>query len=469
MNEDETTLSISNRSALHPDADRPRRSLRVWLFHPRVVSSFLVALLLAGAPIAYRGWRISQVPDIELPYDTQPILDLVVPDEDNAWIEFRKAAAVVVPMDDLLREVFSRSVIDDREPIPPAIFDWAAKNQAALEFWKQATAKSDAQYVTAKEFDPYWYHGPAIVLHNEMYEAIRTIHDAAAVETIRLINQGQVEEAWDLCRMQFQATNLDRKHGGYGQGFMTMGTSNRARECVMRWMQSEQVSEVQLNRTLEELRNELRPRPWLVDAIRIRGIALNRLEEAVKASPRDFISKHSRRFARLVLFLNGEPVVGKRVQKLEVANFLQGCDLPPRDRPPFSRWPHVFDVSVEAGQKCVTAQELGEWGFASVIEPHSLVRYAWYELDLWDREQLGHEMLITAVAAEIFKRRNGEYPETLDQLVPEFLAEIPDNTFQTVPTPIVYRRDSAGAELSAQEQRGLNRLSIQLGKKRSKD
>lgn len=440
-----------------------RRDFRARLFRPRVILLLVTIFLIAVAPVAHRGWRISQVPDIELPYDPQPILDLVVRDEDNAWVEFRQAVTLVVPMDKALQDDLTRAWKEDWAPIPPSLLEWSTTNRAALEVWKRGVKKPDALYMQAKDFDPYR-------VQPGLFTEMRLIHRAAEIETMRLLDEDRFDEAWDLCRMQFRAANLIRRHGEYYQGLGGVGLSNLPRRCAARWIQSERLSIEHLQQALDELRNDLRPEAWLADAIRFHGIKLHLLDAAVQASPKAWVNPYVRGPIRATLFLTGEPVVGRRVQKLEIANFVQCCELPLRSRPKFTKWPHIFDVGVDTGTRRITAVELGEWTQSSIIEASSHVRGATNALDLSDREKLAHELLITAVVVEIFKRKHGDYPESLSQLVPEFLPCVPDNTFAAIPTPIDYLRGSpdmeSRVELRAPNPKGaMFDLVVPLGKK----
>jgi hypothetical protein len=47
----------------------------------------------------------------------------------------------------------------------------------------------------------------------------------------------------------------------------------------------------------------------------------------------------------------------------------------------------------------------------------------------------------TAFALAAYRADHGDYPETLDELVPKYVDEIPDDIFAEKPTPIRYRRE----------------------------
>jgi hypothetical protein len=58
-----------------------------------------------------------------------------------------------------------------------------------------------------------------------------------------------------------------------------------------------------------------------------------------------------------------------------------------------------------------------------------------------DRTELAARMDQTACALTIYRAAHGQYPRTLGQLVPDYVAEIPDDVFTDKPTPIRYRRE----------------------------
>ncbi len=57
-----------------------------------------------------------------------------------------------------------------------------------------------------------------------------------------------------------------------------------------------------------------------------------------------------------------------------------------------------------------------------------------------ERSNLGRQMEQVAFALAAYRADRGQYPETLDALVPNYIAEAPDDTFAEKPTPIRYER-----------------------------
>jgi hypothetical protein len=304
--------------------------------------------------------------------------------------------------------------------------------------------------------------------------ALREIIDAATLETSQLLKLGRTQDAWSLCRAQIRASDLYRRHGNFELAEFSGTSMTVSRGSVVEWIQSEHVSVAQLRQAQHELQHSLRPKPWIKELVQLDGATLLRIDEEFRTDPEYCIDQVTSLPASVELFIRGEPTIDKRVRKLAIANFLQGCDGPPRSRPRVIGKLKLFDLTIHSAQASVTVSEIERCAQCSSLTlgetyPDATIS-KWWMLYSSDREQLLHELLMAATAVEAFKRQTGSYPETLDELVPEFLSELPENILALVPTSIVYRRHSGGAELSAKDElHGLDERMIQLGKKRSKD
>lgn len=62
-----------------------------------------------------------------------------------------------------------------------------------------------------------------------------------------------------------------------------------------------------------------------------------------------------------------------------------------------------------------------------------------------DREAAQDTVLLTVLALELFAREHGHYPEKLEELVPDFLPTVPEDSHAPPKTPLRYRRDAGGA------------------------
>ena len=60
------------------------------------------------------------------------------------------------------------------------------------------------------------------------------------------------------------------------------------------------------------------------------------------------------------------------------------------------------------------------------------------------RDDARHAALDVALASQQYQRIHGEFPESIEQLVPKFLDSIPIDPMDAASTPLRYRRESDG-------------------------
>ncbi len=80
------------------DSSRKPRWVRGVLFflRPKVGIPLVLVGLLVVTPFLYRGYQLSQVPDIGDPFDVAAFSKLHVPNQRNAFVEYGKAGKLYV-------------------------------------------------------------------------------------------------------------------------------------------------------------------------------------------------------------------------------------------------------------------------------------------------------------------------------------------------------------------------------------
>jgi len=78
--------------------------------------------------------------------------------------------------------------------------------------------------------------------------------------------------------------------------------------------------------------------------------------------------------------------------------------------------------------------------------------YSLYSLEAMDRERAIQAILETCLAVELFRRRHGGYPQSLADLIPEFVSEIPRDPFgSTSSDRLLMLHREAGEDVSLDE------------------
>jgi len=70
----------------------PRKSLFSRLPSWKIWVPVLVVITLVGVPLLYRWSQLRGIPDIGDPFDVRTFTEVVVPDEENAFVEYQLAA-----------------------------------------------------------------------------------------------------------------------------------------------------------------------------------------------------------------------------------------------------------------------------------------------------------------------------------------------------------------------------------------
>jgi hypothetical protein len=231
-----------------------------WWMRPKVLIVGLVLLLIITAPLGYRGYRISQVPLIDEPFDTQALLEFEVPYEDNARDEYLKAMrAYVEPKSDARErwdhgfyEIQLRGWVQASE----SVRQWLADNRPALEHWKRGTAKQDLQYFRiGSDTDD------AI---NELASGLPTadnLGQLACLESTRLQAEGNTGAAWDWLLINHRASHHFSRHGTFSDAFESSRLLDITAKSIARWVQHRDVDPHQLRRAMADISEEDSRRP----------------------------------------------------------------------------------------------------------------------------------------------------------------------------------------------------------------
>ena len=76
---------------------RWKRGLLI-LLNPKVGIPLAIALLVLSGPFVYRSHQLSGLPDPGDPFDVEAFGTVEISDDENAYVEYRAAAALIVPL-----------------------------------------------------------------------------------------------------------------------------------------------------------------------------------------------------------------------------------------------------------------------------------------------------------------------------------------------------------------------------------
>lgn len=399
----------------------------LWLLHPKVAIPLLLILSLISAPLIYRAMRLAKVPQADEPFDTKPVLELVVPDADNAFVEYRAASLLLVPRDPKANiDDFEKAQSDGWVYATEPVRKWLDANRPFMELWRKGTAKPDAQYLRAGELSL----DTLLPVVQEAREFSRLVR----LESSKLLAEGQTEESWDWLRTSFRMSRQLGRHGVMIERLVGIGTHSLTAEGMMNWASDPQVTAELLRRAIRELQVEQKRTPPLSACLQMDYLSAMTTWRSLTDGPANATLNR----------LTGESELNERAFRHVFANWLGQADLPRNQRTKTLPGLFVFEPSAANVKTQPSANEVSGYVHLSVMA--ALFVPSGQQLFVAiDREAARDIVLLTVLALELFAREHGQYPEKLEELVPDFLPAAPEDTHMPTKTPLRYRRDGDGA------------------------
>jgi hypothetical protein len=140
--------------------------------------------------------------------------------------------------------------------------------------------------------------------------------------------------------------------------------------------------------------------------------------------------------------VNAEPEVALILQRHLFANHLSQCDLPRWERKVAGTGHDLFLPTGKEKPPLMAVRTLDKALMRSPLVRNVILRFSDL-VEVTDREQARQVAIELCLCVELFRRKYGEYPETIQKLVPEFLDKLPRDLFGSGPTErmLMTRRD----------------------------
>ncbi len=408
---------------------RRNRWLAWWLRSKVAIPSFLLLLLLAS-PLLLRGYNLGQVPVAPEPFDTQAVLNFVVPDERNAYIEFCKAGAVHVKLPRGEEENYDNSRNRPWSDVAPSIRQWVTDNQAAIALWNKGAEKPDAQ--------PTRISDQAVDVFSPVYFEALDYRYLIRFEAVQLQAEQGPEDAWRLLRNGLRVGHHITRYATTSEllaGFMIQAAVT---QYIVDWTRDSAVTQVVLMQAQKDLDGEPSPASGLAAAFQMDYLV------ACKTLRRPISN-----WSSLWLYACGEPELSLRCMNHAYRNYLREVDKPRRERTPQFEPYGFFEPKLMPGIVEPSVAQLDDWIDQTMLIPAiaDAVQFGEIIMLAADEAEARRSQLKTVLALEAYRREHERYPESLSQLVPTFMAAIPDDPFALLPAPLRYRSDGTHATI----------------------
>lgn len=415
-----------------------QRAWPMYVFRPFFLIPAAILIAITVGALTYRASRFAGIPPIAQIVDREAAGRIEIEPDQNAFTFYERAFDLIPEtLDD---QALGKTVgeLDSGEA------EWGTVSQIAkssletceelLAEWRRGTKLERGVHVQPEDLQ-IWV--------TVAVQKSRAIQRLALLKSAQCLHEGNPGEAWQWLRAVFR---FSRHLGNPGTSISrTVGAAYHsfAREQFVIWASHKSVTAEHLQRALIELRelNELTPdvsvslKSDYLAAMNLLSSSetvreyfyIERLlwDDSAGHIPQSLVGSH--------LFLTAEPQLGQQVLRHVLANHLSQCDLPRSERriaktrvqlfrPTGKEKPPLMDTALlnDAVMRSMMAGSL-------CTSPFQLLRTVDHERS----RQAAYELCLTV---ELFRRKNGDYPETLDALVPDFLDHIPRDPYGSNPT-----------------------------------
>ncbi len=442
-----------------PDTPQPTQkpSLPARLLRPKVAVPLTLLLLLILSPFLIRGYHLARIPNVGEPFDIEARYALVVPDDENAYVEYREAAALYVAP--------SPQVEEDREAVieygwshaTPELEQHLRDNEPALSAWRRGTEKDDAQYYLTTDLHMYL----ALPVDDALTKLAR---DALAIAR-KLEADGMASEAWRWYRVAIRSSRHCGRNGGFVERILGTQIFSRTADRLVDWsadtrLSSEHllfaVADVRLAEKLTAKTSSLLETEYITAMSTISHYESGREGAQWPDALQQEISTD-----RFSLFIRAEPEVTRRIFRFHLRNHLLFCDRPPFQRPLQRGVPNLFDDArgLTVGEDTWEISDM-----QAAFERSILTQFFLYSTshlyERVDRELVHLACLPVVLAGQAYHRDHNRFPATLGELVPDYLPEIPIDPFDGL--PLKYRLDDEGAVVYSVFQDGIDNGGFRL-------
>lgn len=429
---------------------QPRSRWRV-LLRPWVLISLTVVMFLVAAPLVYRSTRFTGIPPIgeEVSKSDQPP---ELESEENAFT-FYQAAWDRMPQDLYDRHIDEAAdavLVDGAAGVPDTVAGLLETHREMLNEWKRGTELNSG--VDPEPARAFWFS-------DSHARNSRPITWLAAIRAAKSLEEGKAGEAWSWLRALLRYSRHIGQHATLYERQVGIWFHAIACDQVAAWATHTNVDERLLRQALKELRelDQLTPsnssvyRSEYRSTMKLLSSQAELLEFCnVRLLQRPILDGVPVPLQRSYLFVHGEPELTQLLLRHVFANVLTQVDRPRWERTLAGTRVDLFTPTGKEKPSLMNPADLDQ-----AVRRSKLARRlapSLYSLTAMDQERATQSILETCMAVELFRRRHDEYPQSLANLIPEFVSEIPRDPFgSTSSDRLLMLHREAGEDVSLDE------------------
>lgn len=421
------------------------------LWHwPISIWTAIIALVLLAVPFVVRMYFLSLVPDMAEPFDVAAFVKDAIPLEENAFTDYRRAFEIYRqvnpdPSGAALAD-FERVFQDGWNAADEATRAWLEANRAALVVWKRGTEKERALHRMPGS--------PDNSTLADMIVEQRAFLRLARLEQMRCQHEGNFDDAWEMIRAAYRSGGHASSRGVAIEAMIGIALHLTATVGMAHWAEQPSVTSDQLQSAMKQVRSDFALYDAESSALKAEYLYLRSAirqptwPEEIGAGLGGLFANESIPFSIRSAFLRmvGEPDVTLQISRQVLANHLREIDKPPAQRRKLVQYKKLklFDVDPTAiraaGELDPAALDRAMTSF--LFTPS--ISVGMLMLDGPHQRTRGRQAALEVMfAAHAYQRDQGEFPKSLDQLVPKYLDAVPLDPCDPAGGSLRYRRNEA--------------------------
>lgn len=415
-------MSASSEPSPVTPTGRKRTGMGSFIFAVGFLLLFKL-LLLTG----YWAWTLFQIPLIPEPMDVdQFVAELKVADAENAANDYLQAASLLKDFDREKLGDLNRLEVTRWEEFSDEIQKLVRSNIAALNVWLGGAEKQ-----RACTFDPLQ---PGSAASFDIPVEIRKLAWPITLKAMQLQDERGLDESWRFLSGGLRTVVHLDEGGQVNSRLVGSAFLATLSPAIQRWGEDPDLTIEQLRKAqgdFDRIAATIPPISHTIKAgfLTYRDLAAYWRNMTPGAKP-DFFQD---------LFISRMGDSANRLQRHVVRNILSQCDLPRFERT-WQKGSELF-VDLKPSGPELPSDQIAKLGEKNVI--YSLIAPTYFPLvETSDRERMRISALKLSFALQLHFRERDAFPDHLEQLVPQYLPELPPNPYADDGRTWSYRKEA---------------------------
>lgn len=444
---------------------------KAWNWSTRTWILVMLSVTLAS-PFITRWVCLWKVPNVQLPFDVESTIREDVPKNENAVTRYLAAEALLQTSEQDWSAIRDVIVPIDKVKWDNRLDQWLLNNREALSEYLATTEMKLAAGPSLRTADI------TTDLPRFVY-AIRGLAIISTVEAMRCERSGKLDEAWNWYRANLRCALHADVPGYWGRPWWSTMVRRFTCPGIACWAQQPSLTAERLRNARTEISEFATKRRSPVEYMKMEYLVLRNTLRRTDLPNQIFnqwdsdapYEQHLLVLKRLGFWMVGEPELTQRLARQFVVNNYDQIDRPYyARRKHIGQYPSLLDTKPASGvapsnrlvfeRDSEIPRQPGQLEARSlyaaldspVVEALGQQSVLFGRVAVWDVEWFRPDdarlvMIDVVLASHEYQRIYGEFPSTLEQLVPDYLSKVPCDPMDATGGPIHYRRDTRNEAL----------------------